>query len=204
MKPESNELQRNFGAQPSTAFTRGSTRGRISLDPAESDAYRYLIPTETEKAVLGSFLLEPTLLSNVESASLERDLSLSSHRTICRRILDLHNSSNAIDVFCVVEELSSHGELESVGGVAYVSDMVVGSVPELTHVQHLISIIRKKAVLRRIVSAAQNLQKAATEFGACPGEILQVFTEQIGDIKEQLLGIRNCKTTAARENSQCE
>jgi replicative DNA helicase len=120
---------------------------------------------------------------------LEEDLALDSHRRIYHRMLDLFTTGRPIDELSLVEELSSHRELDWVGGVAYLADLVTGAVPVQAHVQYHISVIRRKAKLRRIVATAQQLETAAMEPGADPIQIVGSFEERLVRIREELTGI---------------
>lgn len=62
-------------------------------------------------------------------------------------MVDLAESSRPIDAITLIEELEQHKELEAVGDIAYVSELVDG-VPERPSIAHYIKIVRDKALLR--------------------------------------------------------
>ena len=78
-----------------------------------------------EKAVLGAVLVNEATWPKV-AVLRPGDFSVDSHSRIHLRMVDLAESSRPIDIVTLVEELRRHGELESVGGGGYISDLISG------------------------------------------------------------------------------
>ena len=94
-----------------------------SLDrglPASADA---------ERAILGAILLDNTAYSQAAEHLQAEDFSLDSHRRIYLRMMELAEVGRAIDFVTLTEQLGQHKEIESVGGVAYVTSLTDG-LPE--------------------------------------------------------------------------
>lgn len=87
------------------------------------------VSLESERAVLGTILLEPQQLATVLRFAVIEDFSLSSHREILRTIVSLDSKGIAPDLVTVVAELDQVRKLESVGGPAYVAGLLDG-VPD--------------------------------------------------------------------------
>ncbi|MGH9501345.1 MAG: replicative DNA helicase [Terriglobales bacterium] len=81
---------------------------------------------ESERAVLGTILLEPQQLATVLRFAAIEDFSLSSHREILRTIVGLDRRGIAPDLVTVVAELDQVHKLGSVGGPAYVAGLLDG------------------------------------------------------------------------------
>ncbi|HYG99992.1 MAG TPA: replicative DNA helicase [Terriglobales bacterium] len=120
----------------------------ISLDrgmPASVDA---------ERSILGAILLDNFAYAQAASSLKPDDFSLESHRRIYQRMMDLQESGRAIDLITLAEELSRYKEVESVGGVAYLSSLTEG-LPHRANIEHYVKIVRDKAMLRGVINAAQ-------------------------------------------------
>src|ERR1022692_1529289 len=109
---------------------------------------------EAERSILGAILLDNRAFSEAAEHLKPGDFSLDSHRRIYARMVDLYDSSRPIDLIMLVEELDRHKELQAVGDCGYVSGLLDG-VPDRPSIAHYIHIVRGKAQLRGLISAAQ-------------------------------------------------
>lgn len=80
---------------------------------------------QTERALLGSVLLDNSLWPKTESLSAD-DFSLDAHRSIYRQMAKMFEDGVPVDSITLTDELSRLGQLEKVGDVAYVADLIVG------------------------------------------------------------------------------
>src|SRR6202049_307744 len=108
---------------------------------------------EAERSILGAILLDNFSYNQAAEHLKPEDFSLDSHRRIYSRMVDLAESSRAFDLITLVEELERNKELEAIGDVGYVSGLVDG-VPDRPSIEHYIKIVRDKALLRGLISAA--------------------------------------------------
>ena len=75
------------------------------------------------------------------------DFFLPQHRQIFERMIQLAEKQQAIDVVTLMEDLARRGELDSAGGVPYLSQLADG-LPRVTNVEHYARIVKEKSVLR--------------------------------------------------------
>ena len=108
---------------------------------------------EAERSILGAILLDNFAYNQAAEHLRMEDFSLDSHRRIYSRMVDLAESSRPIDMITLIEELERHKDLQPIGDVAYVSSLVDG-VPERPSIEHYVKIVRDKALLRGVISAA--------------------------------------------------
>ena len=117
---------------------------------------------DAERSVLGAILLDNevfnTAISIVTSAAFFRD----AHRRIFERMTVLVERRSAIDFVILREELERAGELEEVGGAAYLASLVDG-VPRATNVEYYARIVKEKATLRSLIYAANKIVANAYE-----------------------------------------
>src|ERR1043166_2184358 len=79
---------------------------------------------EAEQSVLGAVLLDNAAMAKAMELLVEEDFYRTSHRKIYRAMLELSDVGEVIDQITLTERLKSEGELEAVGGSAYVAELV--------------------------------------------------------------------------------
>jgi replicative DNA helicase len=100
--------------------------------------------------ILGAVLLENQALSEAEERLTAEDFSLDSHRRIYQRMTELSGSGHSIDLITLTNELSKYKEIESVGGVAYISSLTEG-LPRRPVIEEYIRIVKDKSLLRQLM-----------------------------------------------------
>src|SRR5215469_18835766 len=115
---------------------------------------------DAERAVLGAILLDNDSYPQAAEFLQAEDFSLDSHRRIYLRMMELAESGRPIDFVTLTEQLGQHDEIESVGGVSYVTSLTDG-LPRVKNIQQYVSIVRDKALLRGLIYAATSaIEKA--------------------------------------------
>ncbi len=111
---------------------------------------------EAERSVLGAILLHNdafnTAVETVDSNDFYRD----AHRRIFDKMVHLAERGEAIDLVTLKEALNKAGDLDAVGGPAYISALVDG-VPRSTNVEHYARIIKEKSTLRSLIYSANKI-----------------------------------------------
>jgi len=74
---------------------------------------------EAEQSILGSMMLDNRIIDEISSEIESRDFYRSDHQVIYQTIVALDERSEAADVVTVSESLTNLGELDKVGGLAY-------------------------------------------------------------------------------------
>jgi len=126
---------------------------------------------EAERSILGAILLDNFAYNQAAEHLRTEDFSLDSHRRIYTRMVDLAESSRPIDMITLIEELERHKDLQAIGDVAYVSSLVEG-VPERPSIEHYVKIVRDKALLRGLISAANTAIARASDQSDTAEEVL--------------------------------
>jgi replicative DNA helicase len=142
---------------------------------------------EAERSILGAVLLDNLAYNQAAEHLKPEDFLLDSHRRIYARMTDLADSSRSIDLITLAEELGRHGELESIGGVAYISGLLDG-VPDRPSIEHYIKIVRDKALLRGLIHTATAAIARASEQSDAAEEILNDTEAQIFQLSEKRIG----------------
>lgn len=108
---------------------------------------------EAERAVLGALLIDSEAISEVASFLKPEDFYRDRHRAIYAARFDLYERREPGDLVTLVDELRRRGQLEAVGGVSYLTELV-GDVPTAVHVEHYARIVERCALMRRLIDAA--------------------------------------------------
>lgn len=131
-----------------------------------------------EQSVLGGMLLSPQAVIDVSGVLQPEGYYRPAHEAIHRAILDLTARGERADPITVGAELLKRGELERVGGPSYLHTLVQ-AVPTAANAEYYAEIVRKCAVLRRLVEAGTRI----TQMGyAEQGEVDEVVAAAAAEI----------------------
>jgi hypothetical protein len=101
-----------------------------------------------EQTILGALLLEGSLSAGISACLPPDDFSADANKRIYSAMLLVANSGRPVDMITLVEQLHSTGQVEAVGGVAYLSSLI-DKVPPKVEIQHLARIIHENAEFRQ-------------------------------------------------------
>jgi replicative DNA helicase len=119
---------------------------------------------EAERSVLGAILLHNDAFNLAAEVIDSKDFFRDAHRRIFDKMVKLSDRGDAIDLVTLKEELGRAGELDEIGGPAYITALVDG-VPRSTNVEHYARIIKEKATLRNLIHSANRILTTAYEGG---------------------------------------
>jgi replicative DNA helicase len=117
---------------------------------------------EAEKSVLGAILIHNDAFNHAAEVIDARDFFRDAHRRIFEKMIALSERSHAIDLVTLKEELQRSGELDEVGGPAYIASLADG-VPRSANVEHYARIVKEKATLRNLIHSANRILSTAYE-----------------------------------------
>ncbi|HET7710837.1 MAG TPA: replicative DNA helicase [Thermoanaerobaculia bacterium] len=138
---------------------------------------------DAERAVLGSILLNNDAFYRVIGIADTEDFFRDAHRTIFSAMRRLADQSRAIDLLTLKDDLAKRGELDKVGGSAYVSSLVDG-IPDIANVERYARIVREKSTLRRLIVMGNSVMRAALDAPSEPTEVLNIAEKSLYDIAE--------------------
>jgi replicative DNA helicase len=138
---------------------------------------------EAERSVLGAILLDNHMLDVALDKLKPEDFFQDNHRRIFAQMIQLSEERQAIDLITLANRLQRTNELESVGGAAYISQLVDG-VPRITNVDHYARIVKEKSVLRSVIHASHNIQQQAMEGDEDADAILDHAESSLFEIAE--------------------
>ena len=138
---------------------------------------------EAEKSVLGAILIHNEAFNHAAEFIDSRDFFRDAHRRIFDKMVALSERGNAIDFITLKEELSRTGELEEVGGPAYIASLVDG-VPRSANVEYYAKIVKEKSTLRSLIHSANKILTEAYEAEEEPDLLLDEAERAIFAIAE--------------------
>ena len=115
---------------------------------------------QAEEAVLGSVLINPESYYDVSQILGADNFYIIRNRWIWEVFTYLHENRIPIDILTLTEELESRGQLEEIGGQAYLM-MLVNQTPSSLNAQAYARIVEETSVRRRMLTAANEMAKLA-------------------------------------------
>lgn len=117
---------------------------------------------ESEMMVLGCMLTSINSLNVAADALDETDFYYTEHKLIFYTMQGLYKQDKPADVHLVSEELKRQDKLKAVGGISYVMTLAQYAGTS-AYIEEYVEIIKNKAILRRMIDAAQKVEKTALE-----------------------------------------
>ena len=139
---------------------------------------------EAESSVLGGILLENDAVNIVLELLRPEDFYRESHRKVFRAMIELTDRSEPVDLITLSEFLKSRGELDAVGGSAYLASLA-DFVPTAANIGYYARIVREKSILRSLIRTATEIATRGYEEQGNVEEFLDTAEKVIFDISEQ-------------------
>ena len=139
---------------------------------------------EAEQAVLGGLMQNNDAWERVLDLVSDGDFYRYDHRLVFRAIARLAEKNSPFDMVTLADDLETSGELEKVGGLAYLGELVKNT-PSVANIRAYSEIIRERATLRELVSISAEIADSAYEpKGKSGNEILDEAERKIFQIAE--------------------
>jgi replicative DNA helicase len=142
---------------------------------------------EAEMAVLGSMLIDEEAISiaveTLDSGSFYKE----SHKKIYQAIIDLYNGNKAVDLITLTNELKRSGSLDEIGGASFLTALA-NSVPTSANINHYVSIVKEKSILRSLINNSTRIVSMCYETEGNIDEVVdsaEKFIFEISDKKTQ-------------------
>jgi len=135
---------------------------------------------EGEMSVLGGILLENNALNKALEVLRSEDFYREAHRKIFNALISLDEKGEPADLVTLTAALKADGELEAVGGSAYLATLA-DYVPTAANITYYAKLVKEKAVARRLISVATDIATRGFDGGDVE-EILDWAEKSIFDI----------------------
>lgn len=117
---------------------------------------------EAEMAVIGSILVDREMMSPVTEVVQPHDFYAHVHESIFQVLMELYERGEPLDKITLTEELRQRGQLERVGGLAYLTSLM-DTVPTAASAEYYARIVREKSALRGLIHAGTQVTQIGYE-----------------------------------------
>jgi replicative DNA helicase len=145
---------------------------------------------DSEMAVLGSIMLRPGAIHEINDIINEECFYASKHAVIYKIMLELSSKGEPIDILSVSRKLTDRSLIDQVGGSSYLSELS-NAVPSSTNIKHYAEIVSKKHILRRIIDAGADISELGFR-----EDIEDVF-ETLDQAEKRMMGINSNASSSA-------
>ncbi|NRS51958.1 replicative DNA helicase [Brevibacillus sp. HB2.2] len=141
-----------------------------------------------EKATLGSIIMEPMILDEIELILSPEDFSHSGHQDIYKSLLSIRDRGEKIDLVALTTELSNKKHLDAIGGVPYLTSL--GSVvASAAAVDHHAELVKEAATTRKVFRYAESLRSRVLNGDyESAEELLNLAEERVAEIRPSKRG----------------
>lgn len=115
---------------------------------------------QAEEALLGAVMVNPDLLLLIGDRLKPDDFFFVRHSYIWQAVNRLTRRNDAVDYMTIANELIGMGQLEIIGGPAYLTQLI-GAAPTSTHGETYAEIVKRASVRRQLLEAADNIKALA-------------------------------------------
>jgi replicative DNA helicase len=140
---------------------------------------------EAERCVLGSILLDSRCLDDVAAIVRPEDFYAEANQRLYGHLLAMHDRGRPIDTVLLTSALRAAGDLEVVGGMAYLAEIGL-AVPTAAHAAYYAKLVAEAAKLRSVIHAATEMLRNAYAPGATSDALVAEAEKVLGTIKTGL------------------
>jgi len=113
---------------------------------------------EAEQSILGSLLIDKDAITKIADILNSEEFYKDGHHIIYDAIIDLYGDKEPVDLVSLTARLEEKKQLEKIGGRSYLISLT-NNVPTSANIVHYAKIVRKKAVLRKLISTAAEIER---------------------------------------------
>jgi replicative DNA helicase len=145
---------------------------------------------EAEQSVIGGLMLDNRAWDEIADIINEQDFYRHDHALILRSINALAENEQPYDVVTVSEWLGARGELDSIGGLAYLS-ILANDTPTAVNIKAYANIVREYSILRSLIQVGNEISASAYNADGKPSkELVDEAERKVFLIAEQGAGNR--------------
>ena len=138
---------------------------------------------DAEIAVLCCCLDSQNTITTVASYLAADDFYSPAHQKIYETIYHLYAESKSIDLITVGDELKKQGDLEKVGGMAYLST-IVDAHALLSNLSEYVNIVRQKSMSRKIIKSLEEVTRQTYEGETEPGNLIEIAISRLSELRD--------------------
>ncbi|MHB8893538.1 MAG: replicative DNA helicase [Candidatus Limnocylindrales bacterium] len=142
---------------------------------------------EAEQSVLGAVLIDRDAMIEIAEFLKPEDFYRQAHGRIYSVMLDLSERREPIDIVTVSEALERSGDLEAIGGRAYLGTLT-NQTPTAVHAAQYARIVERKSLLRNLIGAAGKIAGIGYEDPAEVQEAIDRAESELFAVSQRRIG----------------
>ena len=141
---------------------------------------------EAESNVLGSILIDDEAINKIADIVNPEDFYREAHKKIFESCLELYEKREPIDLLSVANSLEDRNELENIGSKSYLASLT-NAVVTAGNVKYYAEIVQKKATLRKLLKASNEIISLAYDETNLVDDVLDNSERKLFQISQKFL-----------------
>ncbi len=133
---------------------------------------------DSERVILGAILLDNQLISQAVEHLRPEDFYSPLHRRIYKAMIALFERSERIDPILIGEELKKDGAIDSIGGIATITNLTFG-LPHFSDIFTYTKVVKDKSIIRSLIKVCNQITSEALAEEDDAADILDHAEQQI-------------------------
>jgi len=140
--------------------------------------------TEAEASLLGAILIDADAVVKIADVITAADFFDPRHAKIYEAVTKLYDKRSPIDVLTLADQLKGAGNLDMVGGAAYLTELT-NFVPTAAHAEQYADIVAQKALRRRLIAASQEMANLSFDESKSLNELIEESESRLFEVSQQ-------------------
>lgn len=137
-----------------------------------------LFSLEAEQSIIGSAMQDSNLISELAEIVRPEDMSTHEHRSIWGALINLAREGHDTDIITLSEKLDATGQLDDMGGMASLSEMVINT-PASKNAASYAEIVADLAQRRRLVGTLPDAERRISDRQESTSDIITQLQAQL-------------------------
>lgn len=164
----------------------GKNRADYDIQKLESSSVKPPAAPEVEMSVLGAMMIEKEAVPKGIELLTPENFYLKEHKLIFEAIQNLFEANEPVDISTLYEELRKAGQIEQIGGAAYLSKLSQ-NISSAANIEYHAKIVLEKHILRSLISSSMEIAKSAYDANEDAFDLLDAAERKIFEITEEHL-----------------
>lgn len=141
---------------------------------------------EAEEAVVGAVFINQEVYYDIAQFLSADDFYIHRHKWIWEAFTSLHEQRIPIDLLTVADELERHGQLNEIGGPAYLTSLI-NQVPSSLNAESYGHIVEGYSIRRKMINAANQIASIAYNERTAVDEVMDEAEKAVFNVSERRL-----------------
>jgi replicative DNA helicase len=138
---------------------------------------------DAEESIISAILLDNHTLLDILDILIPEDFYKNAHQKIFTGMTELFQKSEPVDLVTLAEHLRNKNQLDEIGGAVYLARLV-DTAPVPANAKHYAKIIKEKASLRKMITAAADITNRCFDYSADVEEVIDYAESVVFEIAE--------------------